>query len=98
MIPVWLGVSRDDVAKFNPALADLVAIVGNPDDINMESADIETKHKILDVLLRFSIGDHERVFSDADAGKIDSRVLAASVEAWLNVVPSVTISDVDEAG
>lgn len=203
LIPVWLGVSRDDVAKFNPALADIVAIVGDPDDINtcalnvlrvvrpqlyenlrmlaeidlsnvrfeyrprsdlkdgpirhhdlletllvriqniyfalrdvismsleksiecfqrdlrpenevaiwerivsgvhiaidfMESADVETKRKILDVLLRFSIGDHEQVFNDADAGKIDSRVLEASVEAWLNVVPSVTISDVDEAG
>lgn len=203
LIPVWLGVSRDDVAKFNPALADLFAIIGDSDDINtcalnvlrvvrpqlyenlrmlaaidlsnvrleyrprsdlkdgpirhhdlpetllvriqniyfalrdvisvsleksiesfqrdlhpenevaiwerivsgvhiaidlMESEDFDTKRKIFDVLLRFSIGDHERVFNDADAGKIDSRVLVASAEAWLNVVPSVTISDVDEAG
>ena len=33
LIPVWLDVSRQDVANFNPALADLFAIQGNVDKI-----------------------------------------------------------------
>lgn len=201
LIPVWLGVSRQDVANFNPALADLFAIIGDPENINacalevlrvvrpqlydnlkmlvaidtskvryeslprrdlkdgpirhhdlpdallvriqnihfalrdvvsmsletsienfqrdlrpedevaiwerivsgiqiamdtLESSDVETKRGILDVLLRFSTGDHERVFQDAD--KIGIMVLEASANAWLNVVPSVKISDVENAG
>ena len=201
LIPVWLGVSRQDVANFNPALADLFAIIGDPENINacalevlrvvrpqlydnlkmlvaidtskvryeslprrdlkdgpirhhdlpdallvriqnihfalrdvvsisletsienfqrdlrpedevailerivsgiqiamdtLESSDVETKRGILDVLLRFSTGDHERVFQDAD--KIGILVLEASANAWLNVVPSVKISDVENAG
>lgn len=33
LIPVWLDISRQDVANFNPALADLFAIQGNVDKI-----------------------------------------------------------------
>ena len=33
LIPIWLGVSRSDVAALNPSLADLVAIHGTPEDV-----------------------------------------------------------------
>lgn len=34
LIPVWLDLSRKDVAEFNPALADLFSVRGKVDDIN----------------------------------------------------------------
>jgi hypothetical protein len=34
LIPVWLGVTRADVAQFNPALADLLAISASPATID----------------------------------------------------------------
>lgn len=34
LIPVWLGVSRNEISSLNPALADLFAIIGNPSDID----------------------------------------------------------------
>ncbi len=33
LIPIWLNVSRSDISKFNPALTDIFAIEGNPDNI-----------------------------------------------------------------
>lgn len=33
LVPIWLDVSRQDVAALNPALADLLAIRGNPNNI-----------------------------------------------------------------
>lgn len=34
LIPVWLGITRAEVAKFNPALADLVSIPASKDNID----------------------------------------------------------------
>ncbi len=40
LIPVWLDVTKSEVLKFNPALADLFAIIGNPKDINTNALEI----------------------------------------------------------
>ena len=200
LIPVWLGVTRNDVSQLNPALADLFAIVGDPRDINSCALDVlravrpqlhenltmlpvadlttvevgrcsiaslkdgpirhhdlpasllvriqnvwfvlrdittislersienfqrdlrpereveiwerivsalqiaveglgtsetDVKKRVLQILLAFSVGSHESVFKDADAGNVDEDILGAAMRSWLDAVPSVTVADVD---
>jgi len=203
LIPVWLGITRDDVAAFNPALADLFAIMGDPEKIHectleilrvvrpqlhenlsilaaisganvrfekkslseiklgpirhhdlppsllvriqnvwfatrdvfpislektienfqrdlrpereidvmerivgalhivmdsLQTDDPDVKQQAFNILLSFSLGCHDQVFADTEAGKIDQAVTAAAAHAWLNVVPPVTVSDVEQNG
>lgn len=203
LIPIWLDVARKDIANFNPALADLLAIVANPDDIDasafeilrtirpqlyenlsmlsqisdapvrvetvprsalksgpirhhdleeslliriqnlwyatrqfsnrswkdwiegfqrdlrperevaiwerilsglqiavekLTNADADTKLQAFRILVSFSIGNHESVFEKTENGEYHPSVTDAAVEAWLNVVPPVAVSDVEETG
>ena len=206
LIPVWLGVNRSDVSGFNPALADLFSLKGDPEDINscameilrvvrpqlhenmsalnaiqggeikisrvedvdpakldsgpirhhdlpasmlvriqnvwfslrdvysmslaksienfqrdlrperelevmeriagaiqiatdiLENSDFETRKEVFRILLQFSFGNNKKVFDDVDTGAIEEGLATAAATAWLNVVPDVTVSDVDESG
>lgn len=202
LIPIWLGVSRQDIANFNPSLADVYAIQGNVNNIEdcaleilrvvrpqlydnmkikaklglmpieikripvssistegpirhhdlpdklliriqniwfatrtlspislsdmiknfqkdlspeeevvvweriisatqvamdiMQSTNEEIKKQIFSILMSFSVGNHESVFNDTENGKRTMSVFEAAAEAWLKVVPKVTILDVDK--
>jgi len=203
LVPVWLDISRRDIADFNPALADLVAIKGNVREIercaleilrvvrpqlyanvwqlsqlsgakvkfaevsrdeiksgpirhhdlpesllvriqniwfamrdvfdrtldamikgfqrdlrperevciwekivgatqiamdSLATDEIDVKQQVFQTVIRFSMGDHERVFADVDAGKLDDRITYAAAHGWVNVVPGVTVSDVENDG
>lgn len=56
------------------------------------------RREIFSILLRFSLGDNEQVFEDVGNGKLSEEIVRASAQAWLAVVPSVTVSDVEQTG
>lgn len=202
LIPIWLDVSRADVARKNPSLADLVAIKGDPKNVDQCALDIlkvvrpqlhenlvllaalgakqptiarvsrkqitsspirhhdippdllvriqniwfalrnattktlnewiecfqrdlrparevqiwerilgaayiaekklkggvQFREKLVGVLVRFSFGDHEGVFADVEAGKIEYDIAEAAAAGWVNVVPAVPVTDVEDTG
>lgn len=204
LIPVWLNVSRKDVADFNPSLADLFSIQGNVDDINdcamevlrvvrpqlhenlamlsaldrakvkleriprsklrtdgpirhhdlpeslliriqniwfairdvsspslesmienfqrdlrpeheirvwerivsamyiaidrLANSNPDIKQQVFNMVVGFSLGQHEAVFADTEAGKIDKMITTAVAYACANVTPKVTISNIEETG
>lgn len=79
------------------AMERLVSALNITMDI-LKSQDLVLRKKAWHVLISFSVGNHEDVFEKVDKGQIDEDVLTAAVYAWQNVIPPVTVSDVEDAG
>jgi hypothetical protein len=56
--------------------------------------DVKTKKKVFEILLQISLGNRQAIFEDAGSGSVDSDILTAAADAWINAVPPVTVSDV----
>jgi TIR domain len=56
------------------------------------------RREIFSILLRFSLGDNEQVFEDVGNGKLSEEIVRAAAQAWLAVVPNVTVPDVEQTG
>ena len=203
LIPIWLGVGREDVCSMNPALADLFAITADPKNINAAALEIlrtirpqlyenltflekfdvanvrvenrplkdlkqgpirhhdmddqllvriqnlwfglrhlinitledwiegfqrdlrpedevkiweriltayrivldslrgldgESEKQALGILIAFSSGANESVFDKTEAGEYSQHVTYAVAHAWLNAVPPLTVTDVENTG
>ena len=72
--------------------------VSIPNENLLENSDFETRKEVFRILLQFSFGNKKKVFDDVDTGAIEEGLATAAATAWLNVVPDVTVSDVDESG
>ena len=60
--------------------------------------ELEVRKRALKILLLFSSGNFEDVFKEADDGTLDTVIVQACGHAWLNTVPDITISDVENTG
>lgn len=65
---------------------------------SLDSDDQVMRQEVFKVLVSFSLGAHERVFNDTNEGKIDEAVTTVAAQAWLKVIPPVTVSDVEANG
>jgi hypothetical protein len=59
---------------------------------------IEIKKRIFKFLLSYSTGDFEYPIKTAKDDSLDAAILDACARAWLDAVPHVTISDVENTG
>jgi hypothetical protein len=64
----------------------------------LQSNDRALRIQVFSILNQVSLGCHEQVIADIEAGRLDQKVSAETIHAWLNVVPPVTVSDVEDAG
>jgi hypothetical protein len=64
----------------------------------LDTNDPDVKQQVFNIILDFSIGNYDKVFAETDAGKLDESITAAVAEACVNVVPPLTVSDVEQDG
>ena len=60
--------------------------------------ELEIKKQAYAVLLQYSFGNFEHAFKAVDDGKLNAAIVEACARAWLDAVPDVTISDVENTG
>ena len=74
--------------RISGALQIAMDFIDDPDD----------KKTVFFILLRFTMGNHENVYEDVKSGKLREEIYMFAGRAWLNVVPEVAISDVEDDG